>query len=108
MSDEAVSEAEEAAAEEVSDEPERRNGHGPGLRLGLLLGTAAGAAVAALLTRGETSAEPAQNGPASPIDRARALLYAIRARVHDAADEGREAAREKEAELMSRYEELTR
>lgn len=109
MSDEEVSEAEEAAVEETSDEPERRNGHGPGLLLGVILGTAAGAAAAALLARGNPALETLpEAGPASPIDRARALLYAVRARVHDAAEEGREAAREKEAELMSRYDELTR
>ncbi|MEX2158087.1 MAG: hypothetical protein WEB04_01645 [Dehalococcoidia bacterium] len=94
---EEVSEAGEAAAEQVGDEPERRNGHGPGLLLGVILGTAAGAAAAALLARGNPG-EPSEGG----------ILHTIRARVHDAAEEGREAAREREAELMSRYDELTR
>lgn len=109
MSDEEVIEAEESSAEEVSDEPERRNGHGPGLLLGVILGTAAGAAAAALLARGNPGLDtPPDASGGSPLDGARALLYAVRARVHDAAEEGREAAREREAELMSRYDELTR
>ena len=110
MSDEEVTDTEdaEAPAEETSDKAERRNGHGPGLRLGLLLGAAVGAAVATLLARGEASAGPAQDGQASLIDQARAILHALRGRAREAAEEGHEAAREKEAELMSRYDELTR
>ena len=107
--DEDVIEAEEASTDEASDEPERRNGHGPGLLLGVILGTAAGAAAAVLLARGNPPLEaPPEGAAASPIDGARRVLYAVRTRLHDAAQEGREAAREKEAELMSRYEDLTR
>jgi hypothetical protein len=107
--DEDVIEAEETFSEEMSDEPERRNGHGPGLLLGVMLGTAAGAAAAVLLARGNPALEaPPEGAAASPLDGARRVLYAVRARLHDAAQEGREAAREKEAELMSRYDELTR
>jgi hypothetical protein len=89
-----IEEAAEALAEEpaVNDEPddEARNGrrHGPGFLMGLFVGVAAGAVVAIL------------SSPSEDED-------GLRGRLRQAAEEGREAAQEKEAELRSRYDELT-
>ena len=80
--------AEEPEAEDGADES--RNGHkrGPGFLMGLVVGVAAGAVVAIL------------SSPSEDED-------GLRGRLRQAADEGREAAQEKEAELRSRYDELT-
>lgn len=89
-----MTEAAEAFAEESEAEDEAgdasSNGHkrGPGFLMGLFVGIAAGAVVAII------------SSPSEDED-------GLRGRLRQAADEGREAAQEKEAELRSRYEELT-
>jgi len=110
MSDDDIFDEEqpEDAIEDVTDKPEdeapeRRNGHrkrGPGLLLGIVAGTIAGAAAAVLLAPSEGEELP-EGAAASPLDRLRAVL-------RDASREAGEASREKEAEMRSRYEELTR
>ena len=93
----------EAPAEAVVDGPEEAveaaepsgdGKGGPGFLLGLLLGMLLGAVVAYVLSAPDESEAGATSG--------------LRARFRLAAEEGREAAQEKEAELRSRYEELTR
>lgn len=94
---------EDVADEPEHEAPEQRNGHrkrGPGILLGIIAGTVAGAAAAVLLAPSEAEELP-EGAAASPLDRLRAVL-------RDASREAGEAAREKEAEMRSRYEELTR
>ena len=83
----------------------QRNGRGPGMRMGIVLGTLAGAAAAALLVRTGVGAVTEEAPPEGGV---LGLLASVRSRLNHAAREGREAAREREAELQSRYDELTR
>lgn len=88
----------------------RGSGHGPGFALGILAGVVAGAAAATLLshpTEDDHSAPRAGTGPETPLERALALLEALRLRLQEAREEGRKAAHEAEEEMRRRFEQLT-
>ena len=127
MTEEDVSTQEES----VFAEQEERSGSGPGFILGVIVGVIAGAAAATLFapTSGEQvrqymvemaspgagRSEPpgsdegaAQDAePEAPVDRMRAMLARVRARVQEATEEGQQAAQEAEEQGRARYEELT-
>lgn len=96
-----------------------KNGSGPGFLLGLVVGALAGAAAAVLFapatgeemrhrvaeeTGGALDEMASETGDTS--DRLRAVLENVRSRMKQASEEGSEAARETEARLRDRYEDL--
>ena len=115
MADELAETAEQIEQADGVDEtpsvgPERRNGRGPGLLLGILVGLIAGAAAAALLGHGadeEPESEAGLGEPESPAAGLRSALARVRSRVREASKEAQEAAREVEERYRARYEELT-
>lgn len=116
-----------AVEEETAESEGGRNGRGPGFVIGVVLGTLAGAAAATLFApaagdeleagaqepftpRGDESDEPAGadgSQAEAPVERVRALLNRVRSRVHEAREEGRDAAQAAEAERKAHFEQLT-
>ena len=102
----------------VAASAEKRGGSGPGFLLGVVLGGLAGAAAATLLAppvdEGQQSSladspfpsSATGHPPETPEDRVRALFAQLRARVGEAAEEGRMAAKEAEEKSRARYAEL--
>ncbi len=127
--DETEAEEDETFAPEESEE-ESHSGHGPGFIRGVVFGLIAGAGAATLLApttgrelrdrigaettpvRGYGSdpdaAPDADAGGVTPVDRIRALLAQVRARVQEAKREAALASREAEELSHARYAELTR
>ena len=133
MADEEKVDETEAEEDETfaPEEPagESRSGRGPGFIRGVLFGLIAGAGAATLLApsaggklrdritaatapvRGygsDPDAAPGDDARATPIDRIRALLAQVRARVGEAKQEAALASREAEELSHARYAELTR
>ena len=102
---------------------EGRNGAGPGLVVGFVLGALAGAAAATLFAPASRDEmrhriteeagpllkheEAERGGPATPVERMRAILTRVRSRVQEASEQAGEAAREAEEQSRARYAELT-
>ena len=128
MIDETETEEDETFAPEES-EGESRSGRGPGFIRGVLFGLIAGAGAATLLAptagkelrdriaaettpvRGygsDPDAAPGADAERTPVDRIRALLAQVRARVLEAKRAAAVASREAEELSHARYAELTR
>ena len=116
--------AEETATdEETTFESLEEERNGPGFRRGVLLGLLAGAAAATLFApstgqefrhRVSEEAGPILTGDGgadadgnTPSDRIRSVLGRVRARVQEASEEAKEAARLAEEQSRARYAELT-
>ena len=128
MVDETEAEEDETFAPEEL-EGESPSGRGPGFIRGVLLGLIAGAGAATLFAPaagkelrdkiaaettpvrgygGDPDAPLGGDAGGTPIDRIRALLTQVRARVQEAKREGALASREAEELSYARYAELTR
>ena len=128
IADETETEEDETFAPEET-EGESRSGRGPGFIRGVLFGLIAGAGAATLLApaankelrdriaaettpvRGygsDLDAAPGDDAGATPVDRIRALLAQVRARIWEAKREAEMASREAEELSHARYAELTR
>ncbi len=118
--------AEETATDEETtfeSLDEEQNGSGPGFKRGVLLGLLAGAAAATLFApstgqefrhRVSEEAGPILKGDdgadadgTTPSERIRSVLGRVRARVQEASEEAKEAARLAEEESRARFAELT-
>ena len=116
--------AEETATdEETTFESLEEKRNGPGFRRGVLLGLLAGAAAATLFApstgqefrhRVSEEAGPILTGDGgadadgtTPSERIRSVLGRVRARVQEASEEAKEAARLAEEESRARFGELT-
>ena len=100
-----------APPEPATPAPERRNGRGPGLLMGLLAGALLGAIVVRLLApkEGEQVVVPAKETirTGDPAARIAAVLARVRGRMQEASHEAHEAAQEAEERLRGRYSQLT-
>ncbi len=118
--------AEETATDEETtfeSLEEERNGSGPGFMLGIMVGLLTGAAAATLFApstgqefrrRVSEEAGPVLMGDGgadadgnTPSERIRSVLGRVRARVQEASEEAKEAARLAEEQNRARYAELT-